>query len=83
MQNPIRPDDSFTRSAGRQLALYGGAAVAILVILMFTLDFIAGVLGARRVPMTPMPQMVAIFNGAGGGAAAVGGDGSHRSASCT
>jgi NAD(P) transhydrogenase subunit beta len=32
---------------------------------------IAGVLGARRVPMTAMPQMVAIFNGAGGGSAAV------------
>jgi NAD(P) transhydrogenase subunit beta len=32
---------------------------------------IAGVLGARRVPMTAMPQMVAIFNGAGGGAAAL------------
>jgi NAD(P) transhydrogenase subunit beta len=31
---------------------------------------VAGVLGARRVPMTAMPQMVAIFNGAGGGAAA-------------
>lgn len=46
MQNPIRPDDSFTRSAGRQLALYGGAAVAILVILMFTLDFIAGLTSA-------------------------------------
>jgi H+-translocating NAD(P) transhydrogenase subunit beta len=29
------------------------------------------VLGARRVAMTAMPQMVAIFNGAGGGAAAV------------
>ena len=32
---------------------------------------VMGVLGARRVPMTAMPQMVAIFNGAGGGAAAV------------
>src|ERR687895_2221195 len=32
---------------------------------------VAGVLGARRVPMTAMPQMVAIFNRAGGGAAAV------------
>jgi NAD(P) transhydrogenase subunit beta len=32
---------------------------------------VLGVLGARRVPMTAMPQMVAIFNGAGGGAAAV------------
>src|SRR5918997_5506486 len=31
---------------------------------------VVGVLGARRVPMTAMPQMVAIFNGAGGGAAA-------------
>jgi NAD(P) transhydrogenase subunit beta len=32
---------------------------------------VVGVLGALRVPMTAMPQMVAIFNGAGGGAAAV------------
>src|SRR5688500_1185439 len=31
----------------------------------------AGWLGAKRVPMTAMPQMVAIFNGAGGGAAAL------------
>ena len=31
----------------------------------------AGWLGAKRVAMTAMPQMVAIFNGAGGGAAAV------------
>jgi len=35
------------------------------------LGSVIGVLGARRVPMTAMPQMVAIFNGAGGGAAAV------------
>ncbi|MEK6190976.1 MAG: NAD(P)(+) transhydrogenase (Re/Si-specific) subunit beta [Chloroflexota bacterium] len=32
---------------------------------------VIGVVGARRVPMTAMPQMVAIFNGAGGGAATV------------
>ena len=32
---------------------------------------VIGVIGARRVPMTAMPQMVAIFNGAGGGAAAL------------
>jgi len=32
---------------------------------------VAGFLGAKRVAMTAMPQMVAIFNGAGGGAAAV------------
>jgi proton-translocating NAD(P)+ transhydrogenase subunit beta len=32
---------------------------------------VAGWLGGKRVPMTAMPQMVAIFNGAGGGAAAL------------
>src|SRR5207247_614477 len=32
---------------------------------------IAGFAGARMVKMTAMPQMVALFNGAGGGAAAV------------
>jgi len=30
-----------------------------------------GIYSARRVPMTAMPQMVAIFNGAGGGAASL------------
>ena len=30
-----------------------------------------GIVSARRVPMTAMPQMVAIFNGAGGGAASL------------
>ncbi len=32
---------------------------------------VGGVLGARRVQMTQMPQMVALFNGVGGGAAAL------------
>ena len=32
---------------------------------------IAGFVGARMVKMTAMPQMVALFNGAGGGAAAL------------
>jgi len=32
---------------------------------------IGGVIGARRVQMTQMPQMVALFNGVGGGAAAL------------
>jgi NAD(P) transhydrogenase subunit beta len=32
---------------------------------------VAGWVGAKRVAMTAMPQMVAIFNGAGGGAAAL------------
>ena len=31
----------------------------------------AGAIGARRVQMTAMPQMVALFNGLGGGAAAL------------
>jgi NAD(P) transhydrogenase subunit beta len=42
-----------------------------IIIVGGVIGSIAGVLGARRVPMTAMPQMVAIFNGAGGGAAAV------------
>ncbi|HET6652307.1 MAG TPA: NAD(P)(+) transhydrogenase (Re/Si-specific) subunit beta [Nocardioides sp.] len=32
---------------------------------------VAGLVGARRVQMTQMPQMVALFNGVGGGAAAL------------
>ncbi|HSR22432.1 MAG TPA: NAD(P)(+) transhydrogenase (Re/Si-specific) subunit beta, partial [Candidatus Eisenbacteria bacterium] len=32
---------------------------------------VAGTVGARRVRMTAMPQMVALFNGVGGGAAAL------------
>jgi H+-translocating NAD(P) transhydrogenase subunit beta len=32
---------------------------------------VAGAVGARRVKMTAMPQMVALFNGVGGGAAAL------------
>jgi H+-translocating NAD(P) transhydrogenase subunit beta len=35
------------------------------------LGAIGGVVGARRVTMTQMPQMVALFNGVGGGAAAL------------
>ncbi len=42
-----------------------------IVIVGGAIGSVIGVLGARRVPMTAMPQMVAIFNGAGGGAAAV------------
>ena len=32
---------------------------------------VLGLVGARRVKMTAMPQMVALFNGVGGGAAAL------------
>ena len=42
-----------------------------IVVVGAAIGWIGGVLGARRVPMTAMPQMVAIFNGAGGGAAAL------------
>src|ERR687893_2706417 len=42
-----------------------------IVVVGGVIGSVAGVLGARRVPMTARPQMVAIFNGAGGGAAAV------------
>ena len=63
-----------------------GAALAVLVVLL-SVDFptlnlvlalgaillgtVAAVPLARRVRMTDMPQLVAVFNGAGGGAAAV------------
>jgi NAD(P) transhydrogenase subunit beta len=42
-----------------------------IVVVGGAIGSVAGYLGAKRVPMTAMPQMVAIFNGAGGGAAAV------------
>jgi NAD(P) transhydrogenase subunit beta len=44
---------------------YGFVALAILVGAVF------GAIGARTVRMTAMPQMVALLNGAGGGAAAL------------
>ncbi len=42
-----------------------------LLVLALAIGAIAGAVGARRVAMTDMPQMVAILNGCGGGAAAV------------
>jgi NAD(P) transhydrogenase subunit beta len=42
-----------------------------IIVIGAIIGSIAGWLGAKRVPMTAMPQMVAIFNGAGGGAAAL------------
>ena len=44
---------------------YGWIAAGIVV------GSIVGVVGARRVKMTAMPQMVALFNGVGGGAVAL------------
>jgi H+-translocating NAD(P) transhydrogenase subunit beta len=49
----------------------GGLGNVWILAIGIPIGAIVGVLGARRVPMTAMPQMVAIFNGAGGGAAAV------------
>jgi len=69
--------------AGNQLAAIGMliAVVATLLdrqILSYTTIIVGVVLGgavgtiaARRVAMTAMPQMVALFNGSGGGAAAI------------
>jgi NAD(P) transhydrogenase subunit beta len=42
-----------------------------LILIAIAIGTAAGVVGARRVQMTQMPQMVALFNGVGGGAAAL------------
>jgi NAD(P) transhydrogenase subunit beta len=42
-----------------------------LVVVAGVIGTVVGVVGARNVLMTAMPQMVAIFNGVGGGAAAL------------
>ncbi len=42
-----------------------------LMLLGIAVGTAVGALGAYRVPMTAMPQMVALFNGVGGGAAAL------------
>ncbi len=47
------------------------ASAWLLIVPAIAVGTVIGVIGARRVPMTAMPQMVAIFNGAGGGAAAL------------
>lgn len=62
----------------------GGAALAMitvfvaeplhhqgLIIAAMAIGLAVGVLGAFRVQMTQMPQLVALFNGVGGGAAAI------------
>jgi NAD(P) transhydrogenase subunit beta len=43
----------------------------ILMVVGLVIGTVVGVIGARNVRMTAMPQMVAIFNGVGGGAAAL------------
>jgi proton-translocating NAD(P)+ transhydrogenase subunit beta len=49
----------------------GGLSTVWILAVGIPIGALVGALGARRVPMTAMPQMVAIFNGAGGGAAAL------------
>jgi len=43
----------------------------LLILLAIVVGTAAGTAGARRVAMTAMPQLVALFNGVGGGAAAL------------
>ncbi len=42
-----------------------------IMILMIVIGSVIGWISARKVPLTDMPQMVALFNGMGGGAAGV------------
>ncbi len=69
---------NYTAAAGMVIAL--GATVpqlhfttagAIVILVGVVLGAAIGTIGARQVKMTAIPQMVALFNGAGGGAAAL------------
>ncbi len=69
---------NYTAAAGMVIAL--GATVpqlhftgagAIIVLIGVIVGAAVGLIGARQVKMTAIPQMVALFNGAGGGAAAL------------
>jgi H+-translocating NAD(P) transhydrogenase subunit beta len=51
--------------------VWHGTSTAILIIVGVAIGTAIGVPAARRVHMTAMPQMVAIFNGVGGGAVAL------------
>jgi len=48
-----------------------GSDAGILIIVGILIGGVAGTIGARRVAITEMPQMVALLNGCGGGAAAL------------
>jgi NAD(P) transhydrogenase subunit beta len=52
-------------------AVYGQTKNLVLIIVAVIIGTVIGVPAARNVKMTAMPQMVAIFNGVGGGAAAL------------
>jgi NAD(P) transhydrogenase subunit beta len=69
---------NFTAAAGMVIALgatvpqlHFTAAGAVIILIGVVLGAAIGTIGARQVKMTQIPQMVALFNGAGGGAAAL------------
>jgi NAD(P) transhydrogenase subunit beta len=49
----------------------GGSNAPVLIIVGILIGGVAGTIGARMVAITEMPQMVALLNGCGGGAAAL------------
>jgi NAD(P) transhydrogenase subunit beta len=51
--------------------VWDGSSTPILIILALLLGTAIGIPAARQVKMTAMPQMVALFNGVGGGAVAI------------
>src|SRR5436309_10087523 len=51
--------------------VWDGSATPWLIVLGLLLGTAIGIPAARRVRMTAMPQMVALFNGVGGGAVAI------------
>jgi NAD(P) transhydrogenase subunit beta len=72
-----------TARSGNLIGAVGAVVACVVVFLYAELDHIVailvaiavgtaiGLVGARRVQMTQMPQLVALFNGVGGGAAAL------------
>ena len=50
---------------------FDGSGTVILIIVGLAIGTAVGVPAARNVKMTAMPQMVALFNGVGGGAVAL------------
>ena len=50
---------------------YGDLDHVVPILVAIAVGSVIGLVGARRVQMTQMPQLVALFNGVGGGAAAL------------
>jgi H+-translocating NAD(P) transhydrogenase subunit beta len=69
---------NFTAAAGMVIALLATlpllhftAAGVVIILIGVVIGTLVGSFGARMVKMTAIPQMVALFNGVGGGAAAL------------